>query len=526
MKNISKKSNKIKFRLPLNESIKIKDDGTPDWDAMDPETKAKFMADLRDYFRNERDELNMAADDGEDLYDLQNDNYENPHQYEDWDLNDSNDEFLDDFREIPDTYDPEEIHYESLNHRAPITFKEYTHWNEFGDGYSKRYGALDDEDEDDLYEEDDFSDTDEFIDGLDFYDDSPLDNEDFYDDDEDDIEAPEIEEIDGSEIDDSSVIYPEDYDDEDNDIHLATDDRQAGQWYEKKESTKHPFRSTAFQEARNPKYTSAEVLMYFNTREDRDKAFSILLDHEEDVYKCDAHYTPAFPGSEKKQAIDRALVIYCELFGSYDIVEKDSFDKDKAGEKVVVPVKHTKYVGMDDEVKEFVEDMESLLPVKVVDYEYRGVLDESKKMVNRLREGGDIAYIFDEEGFKRSGIYDELTMSYGKKIADIFLDWVKSPEYKNGRFVITYEWGPDSAMIEPADLMDIEMHCYYAELFAEYNGIHGIKFGGFPGSFMSVSYMDRALVRIESTKDDVRFIGKSGPMNHLNGDVDLFDDEI
>ena len=239
MSDISKKSNKIKVRLPLNESIKIKDDGTPDWDAMDPETKAKFMADLRDYFRAERAEFSGAADDGEDLYDLENDNYHNPHEDdENWDLNSYAEEYLDDFRAIPDSDDYEEAIYESLNDRQPITFREYTRWNEYGDGYSKRYGDYDDEG--DLYEEDDFDDTDEYVDGLNLYDDSPLENEELYGD-EDDLDDPETEEIDGSEIDDSSVIYPEDddlYDDEQPEFY--EDPNTGRQWYEKRE-VRRPF---------------------------------------------------------------------------------------------------------------------------------------------------------------------------------------------------------------------------------------------------------------------------------------------
>lgn len=522
MSDISKKSKKIKVRLPLNESIKIRDDGTPDWDAMDPETKAKFMADLRDYFRNEKAEFAGAPDDGEDLYDLDNDNYHNPHDDdENWDLNSYGEEFLDDFRDIPDSEDYEEAIYESLENRAPVTFKEYTRWNEYGDGYSKRYGDYTDED-DDLYEEDDFDDTDEYVDGLNLYDDSPLENEEFYGD-EDDLDDPEIEEIDGSEIDDSSVIYPEDddlYDDEQPEFY--EDPNTGRQWYEKKE-VRRPFQ---IREADKPKYTSAEVLMYFKTKEDRDTAFSLLLDHDEDVYKCDAHYLPAFPGAEKKQAVDRAIVIYADLFGSYDIVQKDTFGKDKAGEDVVVPIRHTKYAGMDEEVEDFVEDMASLLPVDVVDYDYRGVLEESMARYKRFREGGDIAYVFDEEGFKESGIYDKLAEAYGQNIADIFLDWVKSPEYKDGRFLISYEWGPESAVIAASDLMDFDMAPYYAELFAEYKGIPGIRFNNETfGSFMSKPYMNRALVKIETTPEDVRFIGRSGPINHLNDSISMSDDD-
>lgn len=527
MSDISKKSKKIKVKLPfkLKESIKLNDDGTVNWDAMDPKERADFEAFLKDYFRAERAEFSMAADDGEDLYDLENGNYHNPHDDdENWDLNDDNEELLTDFREIPDSEDYEEAIYESLDNRKPVTFKEYTHWNEYGDGYSKRYSDFDDEG-DDLYEEDDFDDTDEYVDGLDFYDDAPLESEGLYEDDDVDIEEVEDDSRpDGSEIDDSAVVYPEDYDEEQPEFYEYPDTGR--QWYERKVS--RPFQGKHLNEVKKPHYTSAEVLMYFETKEERDKAFSILLDHDELVYKCDAHYLPAFPGAEKKQAVDRAVVIYADLYGQYDIVSKDNFGKDKAGEDVVVPVRHTKYVEMDQEVEEFVEDMASLLPFDVVDYDYRGVLDEAKKMINRLREGGDIAYVLDGESLKDSGIYDKLAEVYGQKIADIFLDWVNSPEYKNGRFVITYEWGPESATISVADLMDFDMAPYYAELFSELKGLAGIEFHNTSfGSFMSKQYMDRALTRIENTEDDVRFMGKSGPINHLNGDVDMFrDDEI
>ena len=564
------------MKVKLKESFKIKPDGTLDWESMTPEEEARFRKDLAEWRKDNMAEFGTASDDGEDIYDLVNDNYHNPHENdENWDLNDHGEELLTDFREIPDSEDYEEAIYESLNRRKPVILKEYTHWEEYGDGYSDRYGDYDDDS--DIYE-DDLYDDDGYLDGLDFYGDEPLENEDFYDTDDFEEDEPSDKE---SEIGDS-IIYPEDDDADDFEESRVREGSEQGPFYavvnygniggtpyaygpydskedakEKARVVRHYFSPTdrtyyhawcrvypkkfvdtmvskgmlkihesKMKEANKARYTSAEVLMYFKTREDRDKAFSILLDHEEDVYKCDAHYTPAFPGSEGKGAIDRAIIIYCDLYGSYDIAKKDILGKDKAGQDVVVPIRHTQYVEMDEEVNEFVEDMASLLPVDVVDFEYRGVLDESKKMSSRLREGGDIAYIFDEEGFKESGIYDKLAEVYGQKIADIFLDWVKSPEYKDGRFVITYEWGPESAIISASDLMDFDMAPYYAELFSEHKGTPGIKFNdSLFGSFMSKSYMDRALVRIESTKDDVRFIGKSGPMNHLNGDISMFEDD-
>lgn len=573
---------KVKFK----EAFKVKEDGSLDFENMTPDEQKKFKEELAAWRKTvktpEKDRLN--------------------------------ENLLTDWRAIPDTYDPETLFTENLKHRSPITLREYTYWEEYGDGYQNRYGDFDDEGiDDDLYEEDDFSDTDEYVDGLDFYDDEPLENEDFYDEGED-FGFDEIPDEDTAPQIGDSIIYPED-DDVEEDVFVESRIREAEEgpyyavvnygsigsplwahgpfdtkaeasekaksirhyfsatdrnyyhawcrvypkaWVDKlkdkgtlkiSESTKHPFQEAVsepsfkdkivelidstkgltakveegrnwcsvkviykgekvatfdldegmkrsyaphtlnpssagdgkntfqildvgpgddgtsffrvykdesrflklikhlyqrvdyytlklfyinrkcdidgvptprelngwhcaqwgtwkfdastidkvkaclgvlevacdlaernkylFQEAgRKNKYTSAEVLMYFETKEDRDKAFSIFLDHDEDVYKCDAHYTPAFPGSDEKGAIERALVIYADLYGSYDITQKDVVGKDKAGEDVVVPIKHTKYVGMDEEVNEFVLDMESLVPGKVVDYEYRGIAED------------------------------------------------------------------------------------------------------------------------------------------------------
>ena len=581
------------MKVRFKEAFKVKEDGSLDFEHMTPDEQKKFKEELAAWRKTvktpEKDRLN--------------------------------ENLLTDWRAIPDTYDPETLFTENLKHRSPITLKEYTHWEEYGDGYQDRYGDYDEEGlDDDLYEEDDFSDTDEYVDGLDFYGDEPIENEDFYDEDENDIDDyafnPYLDEEDTAPQIGDSIIYPED-DDVEEDVFAESRVREAndgpyyavvdygrmgvptahgpfdtkaeanevakdirsrfstadrkyyGAWcrvypqavIDKQlangsvkilESTQHPFReavnepsykdqivelinsskyftaevdtnnyswcyvkvlyndkevgefdldagmrrsytpgalychspgtgkntfqvidislpswsigfmnvynneekylgkltdsmniiryytlkalhdndkigrylvprelngwrcaqwgtwkfdaselkyakaclkalergvsiylylkqglSNIIREAgKRNKYTSAEVLMYFETKEDRDKAFSIFLDHDEDVYKCDAHYTPAFPGSEEKGAIERGLVIYADLYGSYDITQKDIVGKDKAGEDVVVPIKHTKYVGMDEEVNEFVLDMESLVPGKVVDYEYRGIAED------------------------------------------------------------------------------------------------------------------------------------------------------
>lgn len=150
------------------------------------------------------------------------------------------------------------------------------------------------------------------------------------------------------------------------------------------------------------------------------------------------------------------------------------------------------------------------------------IFDESKKTDKKhLREGGDISFIFDEKAFKSSGIYDKLAEVYGNKIADIFLDWVKSPEYKDGPFVISYEWGPESAMITSPDLMNFDLASKYAELFADLRGRKGIYFHDSSpfGSLLSDKFMQRELTAIKSSKDDVKFIGDGMVLNHLNGDA-------
>ena len=94
------------------------------------------------------------------------------------------------------------------------------------------------------------------------------------------------------------------------------------------------------------KYRTAEILMFFEDAKARDKAFGVLLDHDEDVYRFDAHYGPAFPGAETQGAIEKGLIIYAEIFED-----------------------------VDKEVPEFVEDMQSLIPVDIKDYRYNPIAE-------------------------------------------------------------------------------------------------------------------------------------------------------
>ena len=693
------KAAEFENRIRLSERFVINDDGTPDYSQLTPEERGA----IDDWFKAEQAEFDSVTPDGEDFYDLMRND-----EYEDYDLNDYNEDFLNDFRDIPSTKERESLINKTLTADRPVTLREYKTWDLDDSKFSDAYIGTDDDDE---YE-------DEYLDSLNFYDDGPIENEDFYDTDEDENDIddyafnPYLDEEEGI---GDNIIYPEgDEDDFDEvpDLGLARDDKAAGQWFEKKMKEKQQF-------------DTAEVLMYFETKADRDKAFEILLDHEEDVYKCDEHYTPAFPGSEGKGAIERGLVIYAELFGEYSKTKTDK---------------------MNQEVQDFVEDMESLLPVKLVDYEYNALMMESKKsngaritegagagysiifkdvkledveitdkrkmdeyevysfkasikpqeydwaavgydwdmssdwcgeLVNisgtvegeyfdyygelseddvkhnvalydynlgnlhygggwshiripqhlelgkdwdvdltddnagtknaqiehaeldiddadimnahieqimygpfedeededyvdpeeynkegtyeeylrycratggdpypedewrkitgiyeskksdkrHLREG-DIGFIFDEQAFKDSGIYDKLVEVYGQKIADIFLDWVKSPEYKDGPFMISYEWGPESASISSSDLMNFDLVECSADLFGTLRGYGGIQFHTYPfSSFLTGNYMNRELVQIKSTKDDVQFIGKSGLLNHVNGNAETDLDE-
>lgn len=115
---------------------------------------------------------------------------------------------------------------------------------------------------------------------------------------------------------------------------------------------------------------SAEVLMYFRTKADRDKAFSALLAHDEYVYKCDAHYTPSFPGSDGKGACDRAIVIYTPI-----------------------------YEDVKSEVGDFVEDMESIAEVDCVEFEYNPLQDRiDEKSVYSKKNDVLFFIIKDNEG--------------------------------------------------------------------------------------------------------------------------------
>lgn len=116
------------------------------------------------------------------------------------------------------------------------------------------------------------------------------------------------------------------------------------------------------------KYDLAEVVLYFKDFKEREEAFKIFLGHHEDVYKFDEHYNPFYPGSDRKKASERALVIYAEIF---EDVKK--------------------------EVPEFVEDMESLLPFKVLEFQYRPVADSLKEKKSLRESKIADAYIICEE---------------------------------------------------------------------------------------------------------------------------------
>ena len=47
-----------------------------------------------------------------------------------------------------------------------------------------------------------------------------------------------------------------------------------------------------------------------------------------------------------------------------------------------------------------------------------------------MKESQDWTYIEDGNDLRELGVYDQLDMEYGKRIANMFLDWVESPEYK------------------------------------------------------------------------------------------------
>ncbi len=105
---------------------------------------------------------------------------------------------------------------------------------------------------------------------------------------------------------------------------------------------------------REKKYNTAEILMYFRNSSDRDRAFGVLLNHDEDVYRYDEHYGPAFPGADRKGAKTRGLVIYAEI-----------------------------YEDVDSEVPEFIEDMQSILPTDIVEYVYNPISYMGESGVSR-----------------------------------------------------------------------------------------------------------------------------------------------
>ena len=380
------KAAEFENRIRLSERFVIMDDGTPDYSQLTPEERGA----IDDWFKTEQAEFDSVTPDGEDFYDLMRND-----EYEDYDLNDYNEDFLNDFRDIPSTKERESLINKTLTADRPVTLREYKTWDLDDSKFSDAYEGTDDDDE---YE-------DEYLDSLDFYDDGPIENEDFYDTDEDTYDDYDYSDEEGSIGD--NIIYPEDDDfDEVPDLKLATDDLSAGQWYEKRVREKQQF-------------DTAEVLMYFETKADRDKAFEILLDHEEDVYKCDEHYTPAFPGAEGKGAIERGLVIYAELFGEYTKTKTDK---------------------MNQEVSDFVEDMESLLPVKIVDYEYNALMMESKKSNGaRITEGAGAGYsiIFKDIKLEDVEILDKEEDKNGEMVYR-FRASIKPQEYDWA--AVGYDW--------------------------------------------------------------------------------------
>lgn len=131
----------------------------------------------------------------------------------------------------------------------------------------------------------------------------------------------------------------------------------------------------------------------------------------------------------------------------------------------------------------------------------------------------DWVMVLDEDDFHNSGVYDKFVEIYGSRVAELFLDWVKSPEYGKSSYKIWIPSGdPEKALISSKEGIS-------ASLFL--NGQLTTQ-GGISGMILSPRYLKNNLVKVRSDLDnnDVLFHGETSLLGHVNPDseVEFFQD--
>ena len=146
-------------------------------------------------------------------------------------------------------------------------------------------------------------------------------------------------------------------------------------------------------------------------------------------------------------------------------------------------------------------------------------MDDTWRHNNKLKEFQEWIIIRDGADLTDSGIYDLLKETYSSKVADIFLDYVNSPEYYKSEYKIQYDRYPETAEIS-WDLNATE----YAELFKVHKETDCIKFNSSVsfGNILTSRYLCNNLTEIIATKENAIFLGKNRkPISHVNHKEDI-----
>lgn len=138
-----------------------------------------------------------------------------------------------------------------------------------------------------------------------------------------------------------------------------------------------------------------------------------------------------------------------------------------------------------------------------------------------LHDDSDWIMILDSDDLKDSGVYDELADVYNSYIANIFSDWVNTPEYMKSNYKIWIPQGyPELAHIFNSKVIGRGVSLFIDDKITFSGGLGGVS--------LSARYIKNNLVKIKSDleNDDVLFCGKRYLLNHVNpaSDVEFFQD--
>lgn len=150
-----------------------------------------------------------------------------------------------------------------------------------------------------------------------------------------------------------------------------------------------------------------------------------------------------------------------------------------------------------------------------------GKYDHKKEFFSRkLKESQEWIMIVDPDDLKDSGVYDELADVYNSYIANIFVDWVNTPEYMKSNYKIWIPQGrPDLSLISDGT-PNRSVSLFIGDKITFKGGLGGMS--------LSARYIKSNLVKIKSDleHDDVLFCGKRYLLSHANpaSDVEFFQD--